>query len=165
MYDYRVCLIYLPWMPSLARRSFLEADGVPSTIRMLNIVLVDTSISPDQRSPVPVSLLVRARFSVGKENDTVVKIRIIRPNGEETAIEKHPVKLENNGNFPEAPSGFNMALQFGLIPKNPGTCLIVVSVADLSVQVPITFVDRDRQNGQNPVNVSRRNARCDQHIQ
>ena len=82
----------------------IEADGVPSTIRMLDIVLVDTSISPDQRSPVPVSLLVRARFSVGEENDTVVKIRIIRANGEETAIEEHPVKLENNGKFPEAPS-------------------------------------------------------------
>ena len=123
----------------------LERDGIPSAIRLLDLIFVDTKVNPEERGPFAVSLLVSGRFRPGHNRDCTVKIDLVRTNGERHLLQEHTVKSPEKDQHPEAPNGFNLILQFGLIPKNLGTCFIVASVEDASTVVPITFLEAAAQ--------------------
>ncbi len=119
-------------------RVLIEADGVPSAIRILDLVFVDESIPPDQRPPFNVSLLIRGRFPAGEPRACVVNIGLIRPSGERVALQEHSAPAADK--FEDSPTGFNMVCQLGIVPRNLGTCFIYVSVEEKEATFPITFV-------------------------
>lgn len=127
----------------------LEHDGVPSAIRLLDLIFVDPKTDPEKRAPFVVSLLVSGRFKVGHNRDCRVNIELVHANGERTLLQEHDVTAQKEADrYPQAPNGFNLILQFGLIPKNLGTCFIIASVEDASAVAPLTFLEAAGQTPQ-----------------
>jgi hypothetical protein len=124
----------------VAEKILMEHDGISSAIRLVDLVFVDPSIPPEERPPFPISLLIIGRFKPGHNRDCVVKIQLIRTNGDVTLIAEQEIK-HRDGTHPDAPTGFNVQAQFAIVPKNLGTCYVSVSVEDAVVKIPITFLE------------------------
>jgi hypothetical protein len=90
----------------------LEGDGVPSVIRLLDVVFVDPAVPPEKRPAFIVELLVQGRFKAGVRRKCTVHVDLIRTDGERIRIHSQEM----------------------------GTAFIEVSLEDTSVRIPITFL-------------------------
>jgi hypothetical protein len=122
-------------------RALLETDGVASAIRMVDIVFVDPNTAPEKRAPFLVSIMVAVRFDASRTRPHTVSVDLIRVNGETIPLAARQEINSGESKYPGAPQGFNLQLQFALIPANMGTCFIAVSLDEAHVvRIPITFL-------------------------
>ena len=120
----------------------VEGDGVPSAIRIIDIVFVEDSMPQENRAPFLLFLLVRGRFQPGETRAGILRIDLVNTLGEKTLLQEKNVVAHDKLKYPTAPVGFNVVAQVRLIPKRLGTCFIVASFEDERAQVAISFIDQ-----------------------
>ena len=118
-------------------------DGVPSLIRLVDIVFINADIPAEKRAPFLINLLVQARFKIGVNRACTVHVDLIRINGERIRMQSQEMP-DSASPHREAPGGFNWETQVAIIPANTGTVFIEVSLEDTAVRIPLTFLPAQR---------------------
>jgi len=128
----------------ICERVLNEVDGVLSAIRIADLFFF--SIHPQipiEQQAVPISAVVSVRVLEIDDLDHSVQLKLIRPNGEESAVGE-PVKVKISQKFSGAPGGINSIANLGIVPKQMGQHRLVVIFDDEEVAETIfTLLPRE----------------------
>jgi hypothetical protein len=133
----------------LCEKVLMEDDGIASAIRMVDVVFVklDPSVAPELRPPVMLTLLAAMRFEPLVFEDHSFEVDLIRPDGEKVQLLERQLVKAQPSKFPGAPHGFTARLQFGLVPRNLGTCFITAKLdGEVVARVPLTLLEAPSEN-------------------
>jgi hypothetical protein len=124
-------------------RILVEADGVLSAIRLVDVFFVDPE-TPDGgvEKVLPMQILITSKFTQGAAKNHIVELALIRPDGErKPMVEPREVVIE--AKYPDLPSGFNVLLHAAVKVKQLGTHQLVLSVDGEELrQAPFTLLPR-----------------------
>jgi hypothetical protein len=103
----------------LCEKVLSEPDHVLSAIRIVEVfgITVVPDIPLEKQGPAMVAVVI------GKLADDLehsVDLHLVRPNGEATNLTEKPFRQKFPAIIPGFPAGFNVAFQFGVIPKQMG---------------------------------------------
>lgn len=127
-------------------RILQEADGVVTAIRIVDLFRVPIANDiPIEKQAVGMSLYIRGTLERDDGIDHRVAISVIRPDGQ-AGLPEDIFKGRIATKFRDAPPGFNVAVQFGIIPKQFGTHHIaVVFDGETVFKLPITLRPHDQE--------------------
>ncbi len=132
----------------ICERSLTEADGVMSAIRMVDVVYVmlDPSI-PVEKQQVMLTVIVLGKTNASDRTKHSLQLQLIRPEGQTTLVPDQPLPVDHSVVPPalitEAPRGFGLNLQIGVVPRQMGTHWITVLFdGQEKGRVPFTLLER-----------------------
>ena len=128
----------------ICERVLTEADAVMSAVRIVDVFFV-TRIPelPPEKQAVPMQALLVCKFRHGDKEKHTMQLQLERPDRTIQTIGDVVKDVVGSSRFPEAPGGFNIAVQAGIIPKQLGTHYIVVLLDGVEVaREPFTLLER-----------------------
>jgi len=130
----------------VAEKVLVEADGVPSIIRISDIFYFQPRSDPPLESQAIFMYVVASvRFKETEPSEHVLQLQLVRPSGETKPIgDPHQLKSEPKvTGIVGMPSGFNFISAVGIIPKELGVHYIVLSMDGEEIaRTPITLATR-----------------------
>ena len=125
----------------ICERVLMEADGVTSAIRIVDIFFVPEG-APEE-AIVPFYLIVLLKTVPVPDEEIRIGVTLIRANGERERLPDppgQPFKLQLFSGDPSIPGGFSLILHANIKPRNMGTCFLEIDVDGEPVtRVPFTL--------------------------
>jgi hypothetical protein len=130
----------------VCERVLLEADNVPSAIRIVDIFYVPekpANMPDDAVQLVQAYVMAVIRAVQGHRDQHKIRLRMINTVGEvSTLAEFHPT-FESKAGLEATPPSVNMVAQLNLAVKRFGTSFIVLDIDNEEVaRVPITLLQK-----------------------
>jgi hypothetical protein len=98
---------------------------------------------PIEKQSVAMQVLLTCKFKHGDKSKHTVQLELVRPDGTRDPMGDIVKDLVGASQYPEAPGGFNIAAQIGIIPKQLGTHYIVVLIDGVEVDTaPFTLLEQ-----------------------
>ena len=111
----------------VAEKVLLEADGVPSIIRIADVFYVPPMPDPPvERAPIFMYIVASVRFKTTESTEHVLQLQLLRPSGETKPIgNPNVLKSQPRVTGLGVPAGFNVISTVGVLPKESGVHYIV----------------------------------------
>jgi len=123
-----------------------EADGVLSIIRIADIFYHPPRPDiPIEQQSIVISVLAIGKFNLEDTSEHSLQLRLARPDGTTDDVGES-IRLalsEIETKIPDAPRGFNVIAQFGVIPKHMGTHYMTLVIDGEEVaRTPFTLSEK-----------------------
>jgi hypothetical protein len=116
----------------LCEKVLNEADGVISTVRLIEMFFVPETSTPPDQSVVLMQVFINCKFPPGDDSKHAISLRLTRPDGSEKDVDfgmpmevslaEIPVKI------PLAPKAFNFILPWGVKATHMGVHRVTLFV-------------------------------------
>jgi hypothetical protein len=127
----------------VAEKVLVEADGVPSIIRIIDVFSFQRNPGiPVESQPIFMYVIASVRFEETEPSEHVLQLQLVRPSGETKPIgDPHQLKSEPKvTGVVGIPSGFNFISIIGVIPTETGVHYIVLFMDGREItRAPITL--------------------------